>query len=206
MRGGWVGTIRGNVGNQEWKVNGLTDTYAECFSCAGTEQTLPTAPTTSSTAVQSMSWASAALGTMWTLELVFQASHLLLPFPQPHLQFPLLWRKRKRQPLIKAQSRGSELGDPVRDAGGQWALWNYTQLFVPTHLLCISPVKASVLSSQIQMDPWRGKCSRTTALDSLWSEKVHTEGQNCYSLRYGPLHRVHMERFFCPKEWEIWAF
>lgn len=93
--------------------------------------------------------------------------------PQSDLQFPAFGTKEKGRAFIKAQSSSSELGVLGRDPGSPWTLWNYMQAVRPTHLLCISLVKASVVSPQTQMDSWHGKSLRTTALESLnWKQYV----------------------------------
>lgn len=64
--------------------------------------------------------------------------------------------------LVKAQSSGCKLGIPGRTPGRPWALWNYTQVFVPTQWPCISLVKASMISLQTK---WTADVEN--ALDSL---------------------------------------
>lgn len=120
----WEGRIiRGNVCNPEQKANGLTNTYAECFSCVGTEKIPSTTPTVSSIPTQSMS--PAKLSPFHHVIFRLHAFYFsILNFTCSSLPSE---QKGKAKALIKAQSQQFWTRGPA----APWALCNFSQLFVP---------------------------------------------------------------------------
>lgn len=101
------------------------------------------------------------LGTTETSELhIFYFSVLNLTCPSFHL------KQRKRQDSYQSTEQQFWTWGPWWGSRGLTGALKLHAGFVPTHLLCISLVKASIASSQTQIHPWCVKSLRTTALVS----------------------------------------
>lgn len=131
---------------RELKGEALTNTHAECFSCAGTEKTRPTAPIICSIPMQPMDRAThlplaPCEPWSWCFRLcTFNFSGLSLTCSSLHSE-----QKRKKTGLLSKNSAA------VLNLVTQW-LCNYMYFFAATQLLCISLLRASIISSQTQMD------------------------------------------------------
>lgn len=151
---------------------------------------------------QNSPWAGqgSALHTMWTSELAVQASSTFYFCLRPHLCGSFHSEQEGRgRALVKVQSSGSKLGVPGGNLGGPPGFWNYMQVLVLTHLLCISLVKASMISSQTKWITDTGKSIKKAHCirQSLDWKKYTTKAKNWYFLRFRPLYTEFLLKASC---------